>query len=221
MPPEEFEARRAGFRTLSKEHWEALQAEYVAYRDDLLRHIAASSSSAAPAVHHPPASTSTLPQGDEHLAHVQTEAPLLSYPPGCVIFARHVPQDTNKTALRALFASLLVDGSSALDYVDYTKGLDSVRLSFSHVHSVFSDMGICNKVLSPPNHSRTRALAPEAIQRTRGRGRGGERNDTRVARGTERRGVLAECAREGARARVTACTIARDATWRRGSTRGR
>ena len=139
MPPEEFEARRAGFRTLSKEHWEALQAEYVAYRDDLLRHIAASSSSAAPAVHHPPASTSTLPQGGEHLAHVQTEAPLLSYPPGCVIFARHVPQDTNKTALRALFASLLVDGSSALDYVDYTKGLDSVRLSvfLSHISSVF------------------------------------------------------------------------------------
>ncbi|KAI0246534.1 hypothetical protein BJV78DRAFT_1253749 [Lactifluus subvellereus] len=129
IPPEELEARRAGFRTLSKGRWEALQAEYAAYRDDLLRRIAASSSSAAPpAVHHPPAPTSTQPQGDEHLAHARAEAPPPSYPPGCVIFARHVPQDTNKTVLRALFAALLVNGSSALDYVDYTKGLDSCYL---------------------------------------------------------------------------------------------
>jgi len=52
---------------------------------------------------------------------------LPSYPPGCVLFARHVPPDTNKTALRTLFSALLAD-ASALDYVDYTKGLDSCYL---------------------------------------------------------------------------------------------
>jgi xRRM domain len=59
-------------------------------------------------------------------------SPRHTYPPGCVIFARHVPPDTNKTALRARFSSFLADdhnptGAAALDYVDYTKGLDSVR----------------------------------------------------------------------------------------------
>ena len=51
---------------------------------------------------------------------------LQSYPSGCVLFARHVPLDTNKTALRARFSTLLTD-ADALDYIDYTKGLDSVR----------------------------------------------------------------------------------------------
>ena len=41
---EELEARKAGFRTLSKERWdsEALQTEYVEYRDTLMRRIASS-----------------------------------------------------------------------------------------------------------------------------------------------------------------------------------
>jgi hypothetical protein len=132
---EEREARKAGFRTLSKERWESLQAEYVEYRDALLGRIAASSSPA-------PASCSTEPDvpirtapadnvtdvsGKARLQHA-SEAPM-KFPPGCVVFARHVPENTNKTALRALFSALLDDSStSALDYVDYTKGLDTVRL---------------------------------------------------------------------------------------------
>ena len=37
---EELEARKGGFRTLSKERWEALQTEYVEYRDALIRRLA-------------------------------------------------------------------------------------------------------------------------------------------------------------------------------------
>ena len=136
---EEREARKAGFRTLSKERWEALQAEYVEYRDALLNRIAASSSASASCLTVPAAPIPTAPvdnvtgtSGKARLQHA-SEAPLnfpLNFPPGCVIFARHVPQDTNKTALRALFSALLADPSTAaLDYVDYTKGLDTVRLS--------------------------------------------------------------------------------------------
>lgn len=131
---EEREARKAGFRTLSKERWEALQAEYVEYRDALLGRIAASSSasascSTAPAAPIPTAPTDNVTgaSGKARLQHA-SEAPL-NFPPGCVIFARQVPQDTNKTALRAQFSALFADSSStALDYVDYTKGLDTCYL---------------------------------------------------------------------------------------------
>ena len=111
------------------ERWEALQVEYVQYRDALLGHIAASSSASAscPTVPAPiptaPTDNFTDASGEARLQHA-SEA-LLNFPPGCVIFARHVPQDTNKTALRAMFSTLLAD-SSTLDYVDYTKGLDTV-----------------------------------------------------------------------------------------------
>lgn len=131
---EEREARKAGFRTLSKERWEALQAEYVKYRDALLDHIAASPSapascSTAPVAPIPaaPADHATDTSGKARLQHVAETS--LNFPPGCVIFARHVPQNTNKTALRGLFSALLADSSStALDYVDYTKGLDTCYL---------------------------------------------------------------------------------------------
>lgn len=132
--PEEREAHKAGFRALSKERWEALQAEYVEYRDALLGRIAASSSPttsysiAPPATPTAPVDKVTGASYDARLRQV-SDAPLPNFPPGCVIFARHVPQDTNKTALRALFSALLAeDSTTALDYVDYTKGLDTVRL---------------------------------------------------------------------------------------------
>jgi hypothetical protein len=144
--PEVLEARKAGFRTLPKERWEALQAEYVEYRDALLRSIAMSSSSAAP-----PATAFKCPPPPDNAPESQPRRPTTraapppppsssryTYPPGCVIFARHVPPDTNKTALRAQFSALIADGdndnAAALDYVDYTKGLDSVRLYFIYAH---------------------------------------------------------------------------------------
>jgi hypothetical protein len=49
---------------------------------------------------------------------------------GCVVFIRHALPDTNKTALRAPFSALLADDDNdnvaALNYVDYTRGLDTV-----------------------------------------------------------------------------------------------
>ena len=132
VSPEEREARKAGFRTLSKERWGELQAEYVEYRDALLGHVAASSPPSATRLVALPASTSTNKVKitcEARLQHVSEAPP--NFPPGCVIFARHVPQGTNKTALRALFSALLPgDSTTALDYVDYTKGLDTVRLVF-------------------------------------------------------------------------------------------
>jgi hypothetical protein len=169
--PEEREARKAGFRTLSKKRWETLQAEYVEYRDALLGRIAASSSSSASCSIAPSASTPAAPADkvtdascEARLQHA-SEVPQ-KFPPGCVIFARRVPQDTNKTALRALFSALLADSSTAaLDYLDYTKGLDTVRLPspFSSLSVPISYKAISRTVLSTVDDAGTRAIPPEAI----------------------------------------------------------
>lgn len=145
--PEELEARKAGFRALSKERWEALQSEYAEYRDALLRHVAASSSAPtqarvstapAPAVvllpspNPPTPAVASVGRAKYASTSQPAETPPSYYPPGCVIFVRHIPQDTNKTALRARFSAVFADDDpAALDYVDYTKGLDSVRVSLS------------------------------------------------------------------------------------------
>ena len=57
-----------------------------------------------------------------------------TYPPGCLVFVRNVHPETNKTTLRSLFLHAI--GSTGvevgkkdddgLDYLDYTKGMDSV-----------------------------------------------------------------------------------------------
>ncbi|KAI9447509.1 hypothetical protein H4582DRAFT_2092898 [Lactarius indigo] len=122
---EESEVRKAGFRTLSKERWDTLQAEYAEYRESLLRRIAVTASSTEPA----PNKTKSAhgPLDEPERAPVVKLPQTQSYPPGCVLFARHVPSDTNKTALRARFSALLAD-ADALDYVDYSKGLDSCYL---------------------------------------------------------------------------------------------
>lgn len=168
MSPEEREARKAGFRTLSKEHWGEMQAEYVEYRDALLGHVAASSPPPATRLVALPASTSTAPANkvkitcEARLQHVSEAPP--NFPAGCVIFARHVPQGTNKTALRALFSALLPgDSTTALDYVDYTKGLDTVRLVFPSPFSVPLSKAYFGTVLSTVHDPGARDISFEAI----------------------------------------------------------
>ena len=73
------------------------------------------------------------------------------YPYGCLLFAKNVHPETNKTTLRTLFsqafkaASCLDNAGDALDYVDFNKGMDTVRQvsipqssSSSHTCSVTS-----------------------------------------------------------------------------------
>ena len=224
--PEELEARKAGFRTLSKERWEALQSEYVEYRDALLHRIATSSSSStAPATTVPnppspspdknennvPESADVAPSRD-HQAPPSTTSQLTPsrYPPGCVIFVRHVPTDTNKTALRARFSALLADdgndndnrATAALDYVDYTKGLDSVRLFLLFFLKLPMP---CQKiVLFALDDAGARLIAAEAI-RTRCGSRGGGDRARVVGRAT-RGDVLGVRTRKGALARDAALT---------------
>lgn len=62
----------------------------------------------------------------EHAAHAPPDAP---FPPGCLVYVRGVHPETNRTTLKALFAARGF-GPDALDYVDYSKGMGTVRLCF-------------------------------------------------------------------------------------------
>jgi len=118
---EKSEAAKYGFRTLSKRRWDQLQEEYLTYKQRLLEEID----------NVPPKGPSDLPilQG-----HGSGDVPPLdmsvAYPPGCLIFVKNVHPETNKTTLRTLFSAAFKDLDGAdkegLDYVDFTKGLDSV-----------------------------------------------------------------------------------------------
>jgi len=228
--PEELEARKAGFRTLPKERWEALQAEYVEYRDALLHSIAmsSSSSSAAPPATvlqrlHPDKAPESQPEPRRSTIRAAPPPPPSSlrytYPPGCVIFARYVPPDTNKTALRAQFSALLADGNNnnnnnnaaALDYVDYTKGLDSVRSSFLYAHLLFPTLlahlgGKNNSVICAWRRESTRCCCCNDSNDVWGRRRGRRKRGSRSSCWTddERRCIGSACPTRYARSRCSA-----------------
>ncbi|VDC01339.1 unnamed protein product [Peniophora sp. CBMAI 1063] len=142
------EARRAGMRALAKADWDKLQDEYLAYRTRLLDEIArteAEEAAAQTGAEHRTTqpkrkkrvSSSPPAPEPEPAAEASTSAPSLKatspYPPGCVVRVRNVVPATNKTALRSLFAA----SGAELDYVDFTKGLDSCHLrvaSSPHAH---------------------------------------------------------------------------------------
>ncbi|KAI0029258.1 hypothetical protein K488DRAFT_56744 [Vararia minispora EC-137] len=123
------EGRKAGMRALAKGDWDRLQDEYIAHRAKLLANAASTAdtptvpftgtqkrrmSSPAPLR----GSQSTVADNSEdRLSGLSPSAP---FPPGCVARVRGIDPVTNKTALRALFAA----PGLAIDYVDYTKGLD-------------------------------------------------------------------------------------------------
>jgi xRRM domain len=66
-------------------------------------------------------------------AAISTDA---RYPVGCLIFVKNLKPDTNKTVLRSLLASPFpAESPGCIDYVDYTKGPDSVGHSLSHIES--------------------------------------------------------------------------------------
>lgn len=53
--------------------------------------------------------------------------PALNYPVGCLVFVKNLNSDTNKTVLRSLLARPFpAESLGYIDYVDYTRGLDSV-----------------------------------------------------------------------------------------------
>jgi hypothetical protein len=127
-----------GFRTLSKRRWDALQHAYLAHRQRLL-----STPSAPLPTPRPP-----LPRPPQH------DAPPLDpdYPPNRLVFVKNVHPETNKTTLRALFES---ESGGGVDYVDFSKGMDSVSptLFLPSVYSADLFFSQCYVRLSSPTHA--------------------------------------------------------------------
>lgn len=132
----------------------------------------------------------------DELSQIQVEGPKSihsgsKYPSGCLVFVRNLHPETNKTTLRTFFSqawnedsrsveqgSASAGGDPALDYLDYTKGMDRchVRLStpshaqrlvsYFSTHSIHQTSGLDGVgSASPPAHasSPASAVAPELV----------------------------------------------------------
>lgn len=142
----EADATASGFRCMSKRTWDKLRVEYLARQRQLLqesvaRNIAESEEPSL-AMANPPQRLRGDVEDEEEPSHrkkairpaVSTQSPQIqphasaaTYPKDCLVFIRNVHPETNKTTLKNLFSKPLNGEGGAIDYVDYNKGLDSVR----------------------------------------------------------------------------------------------
>ncbi|KAJ2930066.1 hypothetical protein H1R20_g7030, partial [Candolleomyces eurysporus] len=145
------EAVKYGFRTTSKSNWEALRAEYLVYRQQLVQEINEHQDASALARIHeketssnekqasflPPAKPSKQPKKDEDVPVANSSAITLDspYPYGCLVFVKNVHPETNKTTLKTLFGKALSQPDATvnggIDYVDFNKGMDTCYLRLS------------------------------------------------------------------------------------------
>lgn len=144
-------AMDAGFRCLSKKRWDKLKDEYLMYQQELLDlvvepdepfHGEANEHTTVGTVHDDTRNPPNL-----HAVPAKANAPMLpppprpqsppslSYPPNCLVSVKNLHMETNKTTLRALFSVAFEGGSDGIDYVDFSKGMDSVSTSLPcHAH---------------------------------------------------------------------------------------
>ncbi|KZP00279.1 hypothetical protein CALVIDRAFT_560864 [Calocera viscosa TUFC12733] len=125
------QAKRSRFRALSKADWLNLKSEYLAEQRRLLELSRPQPAAAVTQSHKngtaPTPSAQKPKPVDQPLKRPMIETP--SYPMGCLVFARGLPAQTNKTALKAIFASAFGgDKLDGVDYVDWTKGMDMVLI---------------------------------------------------------------------------------------------
>lgn len=136
-PDPKAEAIKFGTRMLSMSMWNKFKDEYLEYQRRILtvnKEVNGRELTGMP-------SSSTLEQETPVLVQNQTGiskirplpppagiefSPRKTYPENCLVFVKNVHPETNKTTLRQLFASIL-SSPSLLDYIDFTKGTDSVN----------------------------------------------------------------------------------------------
>ena len=121
------DAHKCGTRVITKARWEELRDEYFAYRAQLLDAVRQEERKSGARVQPrsgiaEPALSPSVLDGPFHSPVPQ------DYPRGCLVFARNIHTETNKTTLRNLFSSAVGFSQDVLDYVDFNKGMDSVSL---------------------------------------------------------------------------------------------
>ena len=122
------EAVKFGMRVLPKASWEGLKVEYLAHRQHLMSEVAEGAAVLQDETEvHESSSDVDFHQFPQD-ALMDTQPQPSRFPEGCLIFVRNIHPDTNRTTLRALFNSLSTSSNDAVDYVDFTKGIDTVCL---------------------------------------------------------------------------------------------
>ncbi|SJL02608.1 uncharacterized protein ARMOST_05939 [Armillaria ostoyae] len=122
------EATKFGFRALSKTRWDEMKDEYLAYRARLVKEIVSYEDEMAA---HAATKRRRSPSPAILSVPDTVETTLTSsslFPPNCLVFVRNLHCETNKTTLRALFSKAFTSLPDGLDYVDFTKGMDSCYL---------------------------------------------------------------------------------------------
>lgn len=119
------DAHKYGVRVITKARWEELRDEYLAYRTQLLSAVREEDRKSGPSFQSKPrmADPALLPPSTSNEPYSTVTQ---GYPCGCLVFARNVHTETNKTTLRKLFSSAVNFPQEVLDYVDFNKGMDSV-----------------------------------------------------------------------------------------------
>ncbi|KAG6875634.1 hypothetical protein C0992_003031 [Termitomyces sp. T32_za158] len=137
-PAEVNEATKFGFRALLKSRWDQLKEEYLSYRERLVSEINAFQDAAEPLPTAHVLKPDSEPADTNHGSSIPVELPKLDntspYPFNSLVFVRNVHPETNKTTLRKFFGRALelplasneLD-DEGIDYVDYNKGMDTVR----------------------------------------------------------------------------------------------
>ena len=120
------EAQKYGVRAITKARWEELRDEYLAHRTQLLNAVREEERKFGTNLQ------SRFGVAEPDLPPLVCGGPSSSavpqdYPHGCLIFAKNIHTETNKTTLRRLFSSAIGASQDVLDYVDFNKGMDSVR----------------------------------------------------------------------------------------------
>ena len=137
---EETLAKTSGLRICTKARWEELRAEYLLYRQQLIEEInqyqdeeearwqkeTMDQQQEGSRKRISDASHTKSKQHDSTPRHEGVIHPDCPYPTGCLVLVRHVHLETNKTTLRTLFSRPWAGSHDAIDYIDYSKNMDSV-----------------------------------------------------------------------------------------------
>ena len=121
------DAYKYGLRVTTKTRWEELRDEYLAYRTQLLNTVHEGGRQSGTSIQQKLGIAEPAPPPSVPNEPPRSEVPQ-DYPHGCLVFARNIHTETNKTTLRKLFSSAVGFSQDVLNYVDFNKGMDSVSL---------------------------------------------------------------------------------------------
>ncbi|KAF8484420.1 hypothetical protein JB92DRAFT_2821400 [Gautieria morchelliformis] len=127
-PSADKEAVKFGLRVLPKTSWERMKVEYLAYQQLLLSQVAEKAAEPQVEVEKRKAYSESDCNSQAKSPPPEIQMQPSWFPQDCLVFVRNIHPDTNKTTLRTLFSASLASSKGGVDYVDFTKGIDTCHL---------------------------------------------------------------------------------------------